>query len=95
MTDLSKRTTRRSVVAGGMAVAMSSMALATSAEAGVVTQKNAKYQDKPKGAARCAICSYYIANAKQPAANGACKQVAGSISPNGWCQFYAKKAGAK
>jgi hypothetical protein len=64
------------------------------AAAGVVTQANAKYQTMPKGAAKCSLCNYYIPGPK-PTANGACKQVAGSISPNGWCQFFAKKAGAK
>jgi len=64
------------------------------ASAGVVTQVNAKYQNTPKGPNHCSMCNYYIAAAK-PGDNGTCKQVAGVISPNGWCQFFAKKAGAK
>jgi hypothetical protein len=59
----------------------------------VVTQDNAKYQPNPKGAAQCSKCKYFLPG-KTPTANGACKQVAGVISPNGWCQFYAKKTGA-
>ena len=64
------------------------------ATAGVVTQQNAKYQDKPKGPAHCSLCNYWIPGPK-PEARGSCKQVAGSIAPQGWCQFYAKNPKAK
>ncbi len=94
MTDPVKPASRRSIVIGAAAVAALPLVAPTAASAGVVTQANAKYQPVPKGPAHCAICNYFIPAAK-PGANGACKQVAGSISPNGWCQFYAKKAGAK
>jgi len=63
------------------------------AQAGVVTQANAKYQPNPKGANHCSICNYFIPGPKA-GDNGTCKQVAGVISPNGRCQFFAKKAGA-
>ena len=59
----------------------------------MVTQANAKYQTQPKGAAHCAVCNYFLPGASATA-NGACKQVAGVISPNGWCQFFAKKPGS-
>ncbi len=94
MTDEVKPATRRTVLGAAAALAVLPVVIPTAASAGVVTQANAKYQDKPKGAAHCAICTYFIPGPK-PDANGACKQVAGSISPNGWCQFYAKKPGAK
>ena len=93
MTDDVKPASRRSIVIGGAVLAALPLVLPTQALAGVVTQANAKYQTKPKGTAHCAICSYFIAGPK-PDANGTCKQVAGVISPNGWCQFFAKKAGA-
>ena len=93
MTDEVKSASRRSVVIGATALAAGALVLPTVAAAGVVTQANAKYQAVPKGPAHCALCKYYLPGAK-PGANGACKQVAGVISPNGWCQFYAKKAGA-
>ncbi len=93
MTDEKKPASRRTIVIGGAALASLPLLLPTQAEAGVVTQANAKYQTKPKGAAHCAICNYFIPGPKADA-NGTCKQVAGVISPNGWCQFFAKKAGA-
>jgi hypothetical protein len=46
----------------------------------------AKYQDNPKDSQKCSTCVQF----EQP---GSCKIVADPISPNGWCQFYAQKAG--
>jgi hypothetical protein len=42
------------------------------------------YQDKPKGNQDCSNCSLF-----QPP--NACKNVAGDISPKGWCSIWAKK----
>jgi hypothetical protein len=95
MTDEVKPTSRRTVLIGaGLLAAALPLAAPGLAVAGVVTQANAKYQNQPKNGAHCSQCNYFIAGPK-PDANGTCKQVAGSISPNGWCQFFAKKAGAK
>ncbi len=94
MTENTKPASRRTVVLGAAVVASLPLLAPAAAQAGVVTQANAKYQTMPKGANKCSICNYYIPGPK-PGANGTCKQVAGSISPNGWCQFFAKKAGAK
>lgn len=93
MTDEVKPASRRSIVIGATALAAAPFLAPTQALAGVVTQANAKYQDHPKGPSHCSICNYFIPGPKADA-NGTCKQVAGSISPNGWCQFFAKKAGA-
>ncbi len=64
---------------------------ALAAEADAKAPQNAvMYQDKPKDGKKCAQCKFYINAAKDPAkANGACTQVNGSISPNGWCVVYA------
>ena len=43
------------------------------------------YQATPNGDARCELC----ANWQAP---GACKLVAGPISPSGWCSLFAKKS---
>lgn len=93
MTEDMKSASRRTVVLGAVAAVAATVPLLApgQAAAGVVTQANAKYQPNPKGPAHCSICKYFIAGPK-PDANGGCKQVAGVISPNGWCQFYAKKA---
>jgi hypothetical protein len=68
-------------------------ALQTEAEAaGTMDPKAAQYQTTPKGAAKCLNCSLYVPATTNPTkTNGACNIVKGSISPNGWCKFYAKK----
>ena len=49
-----------------------------------------KYQDKPNGNQKCSECSLFVKGTS--AANGSCKVVEGSISPNGWCTAYSPKA---
>jgi hypothetical protein len=94
MTVEIKPATRRTVILGAAAVATLPLLAPKEAKAGIITQANAKYQSQPKNGAHCSICSYFLPGAS-PTANGTCKQVAGVISPNGWCQFYAKKPGVK
>lgn len=53
-----------------------------------VSKTVAKYQDRPKGEQRCAICI----NFEPP---NRCRFVAGDISPNGWCQFFAARENAQ
>jgi hypothetical protein len=50
-----------------------------------VPQDQVHYQATPKGDARCELC----ANWQSP---NACKVVAGTISPSGWCNLFAKKS---
>ena len=68
-------------------------ALTAPAEAaGTMDPKAAAYQTTPKGTAKCLGCSLYIPAKTNPAkSNGACNIVKGSISPNGWCKYYAPK----
>jgi hypothetical protein len=49
-----------------------------------IGQADAKYQATPKGDQHCGVCVNF-----QPP--NACKFVQGDISPNGWCQLFAKK----
>lgn len=49
-----------------------------------------KYQDHPKGDAKCSNCLQWIPG-KTPTAMGTCKVVEGPISPEGWCLAYVKK----
>lgn len=49
-----------------------------------------KYQNHPKGSAKCSGCRFYHAP-KSHKGNGTCSLVSGSISPNGWCIAWAKK----
>ena len=72
------------VLAGGAALVAGALAPA-SAQSGKMTQQAAAYQDGPKNGQKCMDCSFYV----QPQA---CKLVDGTISPVGWCKFFAKKA---
>jgi len=69
------------------AVCVAGTALLASTEAEAkMAQKAAGYQDAPaKDGASCASCSLF----KAPSS---CTLVDGTISPNGWCRFYAKKS---
>jgi hypothetical protein len=49
-----------------------------------MSQQAAAYQPSPKNGQKCLDCALFI----QPQA---CKVVEGTISPVGWCKFYAKK----
>jgi hypothetical protein len=49
-----------------------------------------KYQSKPHGKQKCSGCSLYIPG-KTASADGSCKLVEGSISPNGWCTAFSAK----
>lgn len=48
------------------------------------SQKVAKYQNHPHEGQHCQICRFF-----EPP--NSCQLVAGTISPNGWCSFFAKK----
>jgi len=61
------------------------------AEAAKSSKAALQYQDTPKGTQKCSGCSLYIPG-KTAKANGTCKVVDGSISPNGWCAAYSPKA---
>ncbi len=63
-------------------------ALATEADA-KAPQNAVMYQDKPKDGKKCSQCKFYI-DAKKGKKDGACTQVSGAISPNGYCVVYAK-----
>ena|SRR5437763_16081347 len=83
---LSRRNLLRgaTLFAGGVAIVAGSLARAA-AQAGKMTQQAAAYQNGPKNGQKCLDCSFFI----QPSS---CKLVEGTISPVGWCKFYAKKA---
>lgn len=92
MEDSAKKLTRKEALTGlivlpalaGLFAGATAPALAKSSQAA------AKYQKTPKGKAKCSNCALFIPG-KTSTAMGTCKVVDGSISPNGWCQFYAPK----
>jgi len=67
--------------AAGVALSLASEAAAVQAK---VDQRTAKYQDYPKNGLSCTQCSSF----RPPSA---CQHVAGGVSANGWCNFFAKK----
>jgi hypothetical protein len=75
-------------VAAGAAGAVSGVAamvgVSTPAQAAKASQKSVKYQDTPKGDARCDNCALFEAP-------DSCKTVEGPVAPQGWCMVYAKK----
>lgn len=56
---------------------------ATASGRAKVSQSAVTYQQTPKGEQRCSNCKQF-----QPP--NACKLIDGSISPQGWCQLWAK-----
>lgn len=77
---------RRTLLIGAVG-AVPLMALgAIGAKAAKLSQTAARYQDLPKGDKKCGNCNLFLPP-------NACKSVDGTISPNGWCALWVKKAG--
>jgi hypothetical protein len=85
----SAKISRRSMLLHGAAcatgIATVVVANAQSAKANPLPKTAVAYQDKPKGDHDCGGCALFVAP-------NACKNVAGEISPNGWCLLWRKKA---
>jgi High potential iron-sulfur protein len=85
--------TRRTFVAKAVVLpALAGLLLAetTSAEA-KGSKAQFKYQGTPNGGHKCSQCTFYIPGTSSKA-NGTCKIVDGSISPNGWCTAFSAKS---
>jgi len=76
---------RASTMAVGAAALFAAAMVSERAEAGNMRQKASGYQPTPNDGKRCDGCSLFVAP-------NSCKLVAGDISPQGWCRFYAKKS---
>lgn len=50
-----------------------------------------RYQDTPKDGHDCKGCQQFIPGPSADA-DGHCKVVAGTVSPNGWCLIWTAKA---
>jgi hypothetical protein len=63
---------------------LSAAALATlpASAAGQIPQAQVGYQDQPHEGQHCELCTHF-------AKPNACKLVAGTISPQGWCKLFA------
>jgi len=93
MRDSEKTFTRRTFMAGAIVLpALAGLLLAETTTARAKgTKAQFKYQDSPKDGHKCSQCTFYIAGSSSKA-NGTCKLVDGSISPNGWCTAFAAKS---
>ncbi len=85
--------TRRTFVAN--AVVLPALAGLLLAETTIAEAKSSKaqfkYQSTPNNGKKCSQCTFYIPGSS-PKANGTCKIVDGSISPNGWCSAFSAKS---
>jgi hypothetical protein len=81
-------TSRRGLLRTGLTILAGTVMVATTAHAqdadSKVEQSVVQYQTSPKDGAMCSSCVNFVAP-------NACKVVAGTISPNGWCVAYAPK----
>ncbi len=93
--DMDKLISRRTLLKGAAAVTGIALASAFAGKAFAVTAKSskdvAKYQDTPNGDKKCSNCNLFIPG-KMSTADGTCSLVEGSISPEGYCALYSKKA---
>ena len=84
--NMSSRVSRRTVLIGA-AGAVPLLALgATGAKAAKLSQSAVRYQARRRTASSASGCNLFVAP-------NACKSVDGTISPNGWCALWVKKAG--
>jgi hypothetical protein len=78
------RATRRGILQAGLAVIGGAVATRTEAQE-KIPQAAVQYQATPKDGQKCRIC----VNFEAP---NACKIVAGTISPDGWCIAFGPKS---
>ncbi len=74
------RSTRR-ILLGGTLTALAAPASAQPALLPRLTQAEAQYEPRPRGIAMCAACTLFV----RP---NLCKQVEGTVSPEGWCRLF-------
>lgn len=90
------KTSRRSMLKGSaMLVVGAALAsrMAASRQAFAqqkMAQSAVQYQNKPNGDKKCSNCLQFVPGSS-PTANGTCKLVDGSISPQGYCTLWAAK----
>jgi hypothetical protein len=75
---------RGAAIAAGGVIAASTLAIEPAA-AGKMAQAAAGYQATPKDGNQCSNCALFEAPSS-------CRIVDGTIAPEGWCRFFAKKS---
>jgi hypothetical protein len=82
---IQEKTTRRSVVrSASILIGLALPGLAKAQEGGKASKSEAGYKDAPNGGQRCDVCAQFLPPT-------GCKLVAGSVSPSGWCNFFAPR----
>ena len=80
-----EKATRRQMIRAGLAAVGGIVAVTSSASAeDKIAQAQVQYQETPKDGNKCSTC----VNFQAP---NACKIVAGTINPEGWCIAFAPK----
>ncbi len=83
-------TSRRDMLRTGVAIVAGVAGVAAAsgarAEDEKIAQELVQYQNDPKDGQKCSMCAQWVAP-------NACKIVAGTINPNGYCVAYAPKEG--
>lgn len=83
---LSRRSLLRNIGIGGTALAATTLASVRGSQAdGKIPKNQARYQTGSNGDRQCAVCTHFTAPSS-------CDIVEGDVSPQGWCQFFGRKA---
>jgi hypothetical protein len=82
---LSRRSVFRAAAVVAGAVVTGNLLTVRPAYAQKASKQAMKYQDKPNGDQKCSNCLQFVAP-------NSCKVVDGTISPDGYCIAWAKKA---
>lgn len=82
------KTSRRAMMRSGLMLATAGLVVAGTAHAQdeKIEQSLVQYQEMPKDGAECDKCVNWMAP-------NACKIVAGTINPKGWCVAFAPQGG--
>jgi hypothetical protein len=88
MKSVTGQPSRRTAIKTGLTLAagacLSLVATARASAQEKIAQAQVMYQEMPKDGAKCSLCVNWVAP-------NACKIVAGTINPNGWCVAFAPK----
>ncbi|SFQ14661.1 High potential iron-sulfur protein [Nitrosomonas cryotolerans] len=87
----SRRDAIKIAAIGAAVVPLLGTGLLQAADSSKASKSEMQYRDEPNGKQECSNCIQFIPG-KTSKDDGECKVVAGSISPQGWCNAYAPKS---
>ena len=82
---VSRRSVLRGATLGAGVLTFASVTLSAERAEAKMTQQGSGYVAAPKDGQRCDGCSFFQAPTS-------CRIVDGTIAPEGWCRFFAKKS---